>query len=122
MEFELNGIYYKIVEISQKEYKEFRKKEDENDGCNSDDTKTGIYLGATHYKTCTIYLDKDMPMERKIKTLYHELGHCYINEFIGHENNNFSEENVCDIIANSHAMIESIVRRFLGCSYETIIK
>ena len=43
MEFELNGIYYKIVEISQKEYKELRKKEDENDGCNSDDTKTGIY-------------------------------------------------------------------------------
>ena len=48
----------------------------------------------------------------KRKTLIHELTHCYIREYITHEEKNYSEEMVADISANSHDIIHKIVEDY----------
>lgn len=112
MKFKINGVNFQIIEISQIEYKKLRIKEDEKDGLEIEETNKGIYFGATHHKNCKIYLDKDMPKDRKIKVLLHELTHCYIYEFIGHNLTSFTEEDVADIVANSHYIIHKIIQDY----------
>lgn len=112
MKFKINGVNFQIIEISQIEYKKLRIKEDEKDGLEIEETNKGIYFGATHHKNCKIYLDKDMPKDRKIKVLLHELTHCYIYEFIGHNLTSFTEEDVADIVANSHDIIHKIIQDY----------
>lgn len=112
MKFKINGIKFEIVEIDQLDYKKFRVKDDEQEGLEISEVNKGVYFGATHHKSCKIYLDKNMPKDRKRKVLLHELTHCYIYEFIGHELQNFTEEDVADIVANSHDLIHKIVEDY----------
>lgn len=112
MKIELNGVEYEIKEVSQNEYKELRLKEDEDTGCNSSDTKNGIFFGASHHYTCKIYLDATLPKDRKRKTLLHELTHCYIAEYITHEDVTFDGEMVADIVANSFDIINNIIKKY----------
>lgn len=114
MTFKMNGIEFQIIEVSQNEYKEIRLKEDENDGVELSKVKEGVYLGSTHHKTCTIYLDINQPEDRKRRTLLHELMHCYICEYIGHSEMQFSEEDIADISANSHDIIHEIVESYFN--------
>lgn len=109
MKFKMNDIEYEIREVTQYEYKEYRKEEDKETACEETDTTKGMYFGATHSYKNVIFLDKGMPQDRKRKTLIHELTHCYISEYITHEEEQFSEENVADISANSHDIIYKIV-------------
>ena len=83
MKFKMNDIEFEIIEMEQTDYKQSRIAENERDGCKAEETETGVYLGATHHKTCKIYLDKSQPKDRKRRTLLHELMHCYIYEYIG---------------------------------------
>lgn len=112
MKFKMNDIEFEIIELPQIVYKEFRKKEDEANGCEISNTLVGEYLGSTHHKTCKIYLDESMSKDRKRRTLLHELAHCYIYEYITHEETQFSEENVADICANSHDIIHKIAEDY----------
>lgn len=112
MKIEINGIKYEIKEVSQKEYKKIRVVEDEKTEVKSPDMSTGVYYGASHHYQDTIYIDKELPEDRKRKTLMHELAHCYISEYITHEEKNYDEEMVCDIVANSHDIIENIVNKY----------
>lgn len=115
MKFKMNDVEFEIIEVQQKEYKQLRVEEDEKeDGCTPSNTDTGVYLGATHHKTCKIYLDKNQPKDRKRKTLLHELMHCYVYEYISHTELQFNEEELADISANSHDIIHKIVEDYFN--------
>ena len=114
MIIKMNDVVFEIKEISQKEYKEYRKKEDIKTCCEETDTTKGMYFGATHTYSNIIFIDKDLPLDRKRKTLIHELTHCYISEYITHEEKQFSEEDVADISANSHDIVHEIVDNYFN--------
>lgn len=112
MKININGVEYKIVEVSQKAYKEYRKKEDKYTACDETNTSQGVYYGASHHYVNTIFLDKSLPLDRKRKTLIHELTHCYISEHITHEEKSYTEEDVADINANSHDFIHNVIENY----------
>lgn len=114
MKFKINDITYVIKEVSQKEYKELRVKEDEEEGVEISDVKNGIYQGSTHHTKGIVYIDKNLPHEIKRKTLIHELTHCYIREYITHEEKTYSEEMVADIVANSFNNIYQIAKKYFN--------
>ena len=112
MKFRMNNIEFEIKEVSQKEYREYRKAEDAMT-CDEEDSNTkGTYFGATHCYQDIIFLDKALPLDRKRKTLMHELTHCYIAECVTHQEKQFNEEDVADISANAHDIIHKIVEDY----------
>ena len=70
MKFKMNNVEYTIKEVSQQEFWDY--KVDEQDG---------YYYGQSHFQNQEVWIDKDLPIEKKIKTLYHELTHVYIREY-----------------------------------------
>lgn len=103
IEFEMNSSCYTIKEVSQDELqKEIASDED------------GYYYGQTRFRKQLILIDKDLPYERKKKTLYHELMHVYIREYISTRDIDLTEELLCDISANAHDIIHKIVKDYFG--------
>lgn len=103
IEFEMNSSCYTIKEVSQDELqKEIASNED------------GYYYGQTRFRKQLILIDKDLPYERKKKTLYHELMHVYIREYISTRDIDLTEELLCDISANAHDIIHKIVKDYFG--------
>lgn len=108
MKFKINNKNWQIKELSQQEIREELKKH--NDAL----VEFGKYFGLTYFDTQTIFLDRDLCLDRKRSTLLHELGHCYIGTYITHIDKQYSEEDVVDIISNSHDIIKSIVDRYFN--------
>ena len=106
MKFKINNRNWEIKEISQSEITDAFEKRN----CKS--TEYGMYFGATFFDTQTILIDKTICKERKITTLIHELTHCYIGTFAHHTEKEFSEEDVCDYVANSHFIIADIIKKY----------
>lgn len=106
MKFKINNKNWEIKELPQQQMKEELKRHCENPDLN------GKYYGLTYADTQTIFLDKDLCLDRKRSTLLHELGHCYIITYITHQDRNYNEEDVVDIISNSHDIIHEIVDRY----------
>ena len=106
MKFKMNNKTWEIKELSQQEMREELKKN------NDTLTEYGKYFGLTYADIQTIFLDKDLCQERKRSTLKHEIGHCYIVTYITHLDRNYSEEDVVDIISNSHDIIREIVDKY----------
>ena len=111
MKFEINNITWEIIEQDQEVIKsslnERRASDDEKVKA-----KTPRYYGVTHIDDLQIILDKDLPEQRKRRTLLHELAHCYIASFITHEEKNYDEEMVADIVSNSHEIIGKIANDY----------
>ncbi len=103
MKFVMNRSEYTIKEVSQKEFWDY--KVDEQDG---------YYYGQSHFQTQEVWIDKDLFLEKKIKTLYHELTHVYIKEYLTTRDIEPNEEVLCDIAANSHDLIHKIVEDYIG--------
>ena len=101
MKFEMNNSYYAIKEVSQEELQ--KEIADENDG---------YYYGQTRFPKQIILIDKDLSVERKRKTLIHELTHVYIREYLTTRDINPDEEVLCDIHANCHDIIHKIVENY----------
>ena len=99
--FKVNRSDYVIKEVSQEEL--LKTIVDEEDG---------YYYGQTHFQTQEILIDKDLSYERKKKTLYHELMHVYIREYLTTRDISPNEEVMCDISANSHDIIHNIVKSY----------
>ena len=102
MKFKMNNSEWEIKEISNAEMNTME----------SSDLKETFTHGTTQYSTNTIFINKDSPC--KERTLYHELIHCFMYEY-GHnqfENKAFSYEDVCEISASSHDIIEKIARDY----------
>lgn len=70
------------------------------------------YYGITYCDTLKIYIDEDLPEARKKSTLIHELTHCYIDSYITHSEQEYSEEDVADIVSNSYDIIHEIVDEY----------
>ena len=98
MKFKMNGIEYIIKEVTQKEFWDFQVDEED-----------GYYYGQSHFQTQEVWIDKALPPDKKRKTLYHELTHVYIREYLTSRDINPNEEVLCDISANSHDIIHKIV-------------
>ena len=82
-------------------------------------TEQGKYFGLTYFDIQTIFLDKDLCLDRKRSTLLHELGHCYIGTYITHlSDKKYDEEDVVDIISNSHDIIRQIVDKYFEVKNE----
>lgn len=112
MKFRINGTNWEIKEATQEQLKTIKNSRAGNGEKEDIKSLTERYYGITFTDLCIIYLDQDLPQERKRKTLLHELAHCYIVSYITHEEKNYNEEMVADIVANSHDIIKDIVDKY----------
>ena len=113
MKFKINNREWEILEASQIEIKKMQNERKANEDENIKDTSSRYY-GITYTDIQKIYLDKDLPEDRKRATLIHELTHCYIVNYITHQEKEYSEEDVADIASNSYDIIHEIVDKYLG--------
>lgn len=107
MKFKINNRTWEIKELSQEDIrKEFKRHLDgEPEG-------RGKYFGLTYSDEQVILLDKDLCNETKRHTLKHELAHCYMSVYCYHAQNNFTEEDMADIVANSNDFINEVIDRY----------
>ena len=104
MEFKANNDLWKIIE---------QEKQILIDKYNSENEEPCQYtFGVTIYPTHEIWINKEMCLEQKIKTLKHELTHCYIWEFGLYNVPNFNEEMVCDVVSSINDFINEVVDKY----------
>ena len=95
----------RLWEIEEIEQSRFYATEDEKE--------RGDCYGMCVYNEQKIYLWKDLCKEQKRQTLMHELMHCYIGSYISFEDiENFNEDVMCNISANSHDIIHKITEEY----------
>jgi Zn-dependent peptidase ImmA (M78 family) len=111
MKFKINNREWTITEVSQQAIKNMQniRKANEEENLKSIDMR---YYGITYCDTLKIYIDEDLPEARKKSTLIHELTHCYIDSYITHSEQEYSEEDVADIVSNSYDIIHEIVDKY----------
>lgn len=102
MEFEMNGTVWEIQETTEDVIK------------NLSLDNTLDYFGLSLFFEQQIFIRKDLSRARKRKTLYHELTHVYLNEFVNSNIDKVSEEELCEIVANSHDIIHNIVEDYFN--------
>ena len=112
MYFRINNVQWSIQEISQKEIKQFVNLRSGNEEKEDIESLRDRYYGITYSDLNVIYLDQDLPKDRKRKVLMHELAHCYIVSNITHQEMKYNEEFVADIIANSFDFVDDIVKKY----------
>lgn len=103
MQFKMNGRTFTIKKVSKNEMwgdAGEAKKPDKD------------YLGKLNAYTQEIWLSEDLSPEQEIITLIHELTHCYIWSY-GISCDSYNEEDICDINANSHIIINEILKQYL---------
>lgn len=104
MKFKINNDEWEIEEKDKNELKELYEKETQE--------KTYFVFGVTVKSKHVIYINKDMCEEQKIKTLKHELTHCYIWEYGLYNVMDINEEVICDIVASSNDFINEVVEKY----------
>lgn len=111
MKFKINNREWEIIEASQQAIKNKQniRRANEQENLKSIDTR---YYGITYCDEQKIYIDEDLPADRKKATLIHELTHCYIDNYITHCEKQYTEEDVADIVANSYDIIHEIVEQY----------
>ena len=109
--FKMNNRNYTIEEKNQEEIKTFQNKRRANEDENIKSI-TPRYYGVTHVDIQKIYIDKDLPIDRKRQALIHELTHCFIAEYITHSEKQYDEEDIADINSNSFDIIKDIVDKY----------
>lgn len=109
--FKINNRDWTIIEETQEQIKTIqnKRKANESENIKSLDTR---YYGITYCDICTIYIDQDLSQNVKKSTLIHELTHCYIDNYITHTYESYSEEDVADIVSNSYDIIHEIVDKY----------
>lgn len=99
--FEINNHEWHIAIMSEQDLlKEYHKRSLDAYSC----------MGLTFYKEHMIWIAKELCHDEKIRTLKHELTHCYIweNGFYNVDFNN--EELVCDFVASIYDFIEKVLK------------
>jgi Zn-dependent peptidase ImmA (M78 family) len=104
MYFEINKDKWRIEEKSKQELIDIYQ---------SQYSEEAYYVfGVTIKSEHLIYINKEMCEEQQIKTLKHELTHCYIWEYGLYNVPNFNEEMVCDLVSSSNGFINEIVEQY----------
>ena len=100
MSFEINNHKWSISIMPEEELlKEYKKRNSNAYAC----------YGLTFYKEHKIWLSEELCNDEKVRTLIHELTHCYIWE-MGFYNADFNnEELICDFVASIHDFIEIVL-------------
>lgn len=105
MKFEINKDLWEIEEIKADQLKEMYEKQMEE--------KAYYVFGVTQKSEHKIYINKDLCETQKIKTLKHELTHCYIWEYGLYNVMDINEEVICDIVACSNDFINEVVEQYI---------
>lgn len=100
-EFYMNNRKWTIKEVPQEEVIEKIKT------INEEPISSGVYFGITVESSQEILIDKDLHLNTRRATLFHELMHCYIRCY-GVVIESYSEEQVCDMFANAYIEISKI--------------
>lgn len=98
--FKINNHIWNIYEVDEKLIlEEYQKRQPNAYSC----------MGLTFYKEHKIWIAEDMCEDEKVRTLKHELTHCYIweNGFYNVDFNN--EELVCDFVASIYDFIKNVL-------------
>lgn len=109
--FTMNNRNWQIEEKSQQEIKTYQNQRRANEDENIKSVNPRYY-GVTYVDMQRIYIDKDLPDDRKRQVLIHELTHCYIAEYITHSEQKYEEEDVADISSNSFDIIKTIIDNY----------
>lgn len=104
MKFKVNNAEWEIKEVNTQTLVD--KYNSEND------EKTNFVFGVTLYPKHEIWINEDMCEEQKVKTLKHELTHCYIWMYGLYNTPNFNEEMACDLVASSNDFINEVVEEY----------
>lgn len=104
MEFEMNGHKWQIIEENKQNIKQRYE--------SATKEETIEVFGMTDFCQQKIYINQDMHCDIKRHTIMHELLHCYISEYCSIEQNDYNEEIMCDLSANSHDIIHKIVEDY----------
>lgn len=108
MKFKCFNMTYEIIEVSEEELKEKYIEEHPKD--NKDD----IYVfGNTSYTEHIIRISKELNEEEKIKTLKHELCHCWMWNTANSGHMEYNEEHICEIVASSNNFINEVVNEYI---------
>ena len=100
--FKINNHIWNIYEVDEKLIlEEYQKRQPSAYSC----------MGLTFYKEHKIWIAEDMCEDEKVRTLKHELTHCYIweNGFYNVDFNN--EELVCDFVASIYDFINMYLKK-----------
>ena len=105
MKFKINNDNWEIRESNTKDLIALYKSQNYEDD---------VYfaLGVTIKPEHIIYINGEMNFEQQIKTLKHELTHCFIWEYALFNVPNFNEEMVCDLVSSINDFINEIVEKY----------
>lgn len=106
--FKMNNRDWCIVEVDQPKMRELEH----------DTNEKHTYYGLTNYDNQTIYIWKDLHPQQKRQTIIHELFHCYIGCYYSFQETKYTEEIICNLVGNSHDIIENIVNEYIGLKNE----
>lgn len=104
MKFEINHTTWTIIEQDTQTLVEKYNSENED--------KANFAFGVCIYPKHEIWINKDMHIEQQIKTLKHELTHCYIWNYGLYNVPSFNEEMVCDLVSSIHEFIDEVVNEY----------
>lgn len=99
-------IYERDLDEMIKRYKEINKGKE-----------ISYIYGYTYYPVQEIWINKELSMEQKIKTLKHELTHCYIWEYGLYFAEDVTEDMICDLVSCSNNFINEVVREYIKKYY-----
>ena len=104
MKFKVNNDIWEVKFLGADELLAlFRAKEDE---------RANYVFGVTIRSEHVIYINGEMNKDQQIKTLKHELTHCYIWNYGLFFVEDVNEEVVCDVVACSNDFINEVVEKF----------
>lgn len=102
MKFRINNDNWQIKETDKDTIRDLWNK------ITGEDT---VVFGLTVKTSQVIFINNDICEEQKIKTLKHELAHCYIWEY-GFYYVEADEETICEIVAKSNDFINRVVDKY----------
>ena len=106
MTFKINNVSYKIIELTISQLREEYSKEYPN-------TQDNVYIyGRTDYIGHRILLNKDLCLEERIRTLKHELCHCWLWNTANANQETYNEEHICEIVACCNDFITEISEKY----------
>ncbi len=114
MRFNINNNNWLILE---------KNKEDLLEKYNSEHEDEAYFVfGLTIFPIHEIWINKDMCIEQKIKTLKHELTHCYIWNYGLFNVPHYTEEMVCDLVSSINDFINDVVNKYKNKYKVTIME
>lgn len=104
MKFKCNNTVWKIIEQDKKVLIDLYNSENED--------KTSFAFGVCIYPKHEIWINKDMCKEQRIKTLKHELTHCYIWNYGLYNVPSYTDEMVCDLVSSINDFINDVISEY----------